>query len=150
MREIRLLCARDLSEVAEIEKLCFSEPWSEKSLELLLRDGNFGVVATEDGRVAAYVGVISVAPEGEITNVATHPDFRRRGIAAELLGFLEKEAAERGIDSLYLEVRRSNTAAQSLYLKMGFSVIGERKGFYSNPKEDAVLMSLPCQREKGH
>lgn len=141
MREIRLLGTRDLAEVAEIERLCFSEPWSEKSLELLLKDGNFGVVATEDGRVAAYVGVISVPPEGEITNVAAHPDFRRRGIASEVLTFLEKEAAERGIDSLFLEVRRSNTAAQSLYLKMGFSVIGERKGFYKNPKEDAVLMA---------
>lgn len=140
MREIRLLGASDLAAVAEIEKLCFSEPWSEKSLELLLKDGNFGVVATEDGRVAAYVGVISVPPEGEITNVATHPDFRRRGFASDVLEFLKKEAVERGIDSLYLEVRRSNASARALYEKTGFSVIGERKGFYSNPKEDAVLM----------
>lgn len=140
MREIRLLGASDLAAVAEIEKWCFSEPWSEKSLELLLKDGNFGVVATEDGRVAAYVGVISVPPEGEITNVATHPDFRRRGFASDVLEFLKKEAVERGIDSLYLEVRRSNASARALYEKTGFSVIGERKGFYSNPKEDAVLM----------
>lgn len=140
MREIRLLSSRDLCGVAEIERLCFGEPWSEKSLELLLRDGNFGVAAIEDGRVAAYVGVISVPPEGEITNVATHPDFRRRGIACEVLDFLKRESAERGIDSLYLEVRRSNTPAQGLYEKSGFEVVGERKGFYKNPKEDAVLM----------
>lgn len=140
MSEIRLLCEGDLSQVAEIERLCFSEPWSEKSLELLMRDTNFGLVALCEGRVAAYVGVISVAPEGEITNVATHPDFRRRGLASELLERLKKEASERGIESIFLEVRRSNTAARALYEKQGFEVIGERKGFYSNPKEDAVLM----------
>lgn len=140
MSEIRLLCEGDLSQVAEIERLCFSEPWSEKSLELLMRDTNFGLVALCEGRVAAYVGVISVAPEGEITNVATHPDFRRRGLASELLERLKKEASERGIESIFLEVRRSNTAARALYEKQGFEVIGERKGFYSNPKEDAILM----------
>ena len=141
MRKIRTVGERDLCAIAEIEKLCFFEPWSEKSLELLLRDGNFGITAEEDGRVVAYVGVISAPPEGEITNVATHPDFRRRGIGAELLEFLKEEAKERGIDSLYLEVRRSNNAARSLYEKSGFKVIGERKGFYKNPKEDAVLMA---------
>ena len=142
MSDIRILCESDLAQVAEIERLCFGEPWSEKSLELLLRDANFGLVALCDGRVAAYVGVISVAPEGEITNVATHPDFRRRGLASALLEALKKEAAERGIESIFLEVRRSNTAARELYQKQGFEVIGERKGFYSNPKEDAILMVL--------
>lgn len=142
MNEVRILCESDLAQVAEIERLCFGEPWSEKSLELLLRDANFGLVALCDGRVAAYVGVISVAPEGEITNVATHPDFRRRGLASALLEALKKEASERGIESIFLEVRRSNTAARELYQKQGFEVIGERKGFYSNPKEDAILMVL--------
>ena len=141
MRKIRTIGECDLGAIAEIEKLCFFDPWSEKSLELLLRDGNFGITAEEDGKVVAYVGVISAPPEGEITNVATHPDFRRRGIGAELLEFLKEEAKERGIDSLYLEVRRSNNAARSLYEKSGFKVIGERKGFYKNPKEDAVLMA---------
>ena len=140
MREIRLLSSADLFAVAEIEKLCFAEPWSAASLELLLKNGNFGVVALEDGVVAAYVGVIAFAPEADITNVATHPDFRRRGIGAELLRFLKCEAEKRGIENIYLEVRRSNDAARSLYEKEGFSVIGERKGFYKNPREDAVLM----------
>ena len=142
MNEVRILCESDLAQIAEIERFCFSEPWSEKSLELLLKDTNFGLVALCDGRVAAYVGVISVAPEGEITNVATHPDFRRRGLASALLEALKREAAERGIESIFLEVRRSNTAARELYQKQGFEVIGERKGFYSNPKEDAILMVL--------
>ena len=140
MRKIRTIGECDLGAIAEIEKLCFFDPWSEKSLELLLRDGNFGITAEEDGKVVAYVGVISAPPEGEITNVATHPDFRRRGIGAELLEFLKEEAKTRGIDSLYLEVRRSNSAARNLYEKSGFEVVGERKGFYKNPKEDAILM----------
>ena len=141
MREIRILRKEDLKDVAEIEKLCFGEPWSENSLELLLRDGNFGVAAIEEGRVVGYVGVISAPPEGEITNVATHPDFRRRGVGEGILEALKREAGDRGIESLYLEVRRSNSPARGLYEKMGFAVIGERKGFYKNPKEDAVLMA---------
>ena len=141
MREIRILKSEDLADVAEIERLCFGEPWSEKSLELLLRDGNFGVAAIEKGRAVGYVGVISAPPEGEITNVATHPDFRRSGIGEGILDALKREANARGIESLYLEVRRSNAPARGLYEKMGFRVVGERKGFYKNPKEDAVLMA---------
>ena len=140
MTEVRILKKDDLSEVAEIERLCFFEPWSERSLELLLKDSNFGVAAVWDGRTVGYVGVISAVPEGEITNVAVHPDFRRKGIGEKILEYLKLEAKKRGIDSLYLEVRRSNEAAKSLYEKVGFCVIGERKGFYKNPKEDAVLM----------
>lgn len=140
MREIRLMSEGDLFEVAEIERLCFFEPWSQKSLELLLRDGNFGVVATQDGRVVGYAGVISAKPEGEITNVATHPDFRRKGIGEGILEYLKALARTKEIDSLYLEVRRSNEAARALYEKAGFVVVGERKGFYKNPKEDAILM----------
>ena len=141
MTEIRFITKDDLEDIAEIERLSFSEPWSEASLELLLRDGNFGVAAFLDGRAAAYVGVISIPPEGEITNVATHPDYRRRGLADAVISELCKEAEKRGIGTLYLEVRRSNDAARALYEKQGFRVIGERKGFYSNPREDAILMS---------
>ena len=145
MIETRKITKNDLADLAEIERLCFAEPWSSESLELLLKDGNFALCAVCDGRVAAYVGVISVAPEGEITNVATHPDFRRRGLANALLTQLKLEAAKRGIYSIYLEVRRSNTPAQMLYQKQGFAVIGERKGFYKNPKEDAILMRLTAE-----
>ncbi len=142
MTEIRLFRADDCAAIAEIERLSFSEPWSEKSLELLLSGENFGLVALCDGKVAAYVGIIAVPPEADITNVATHPKFRRRGIAAALLTALKSEAKKRGIENIFLEVRRSNTAARALYEKLGFETVGERKGFYQNPKEDAVLMAL--------
>ena len=140
MREIRLMIDSDLFEISEIERLCFSEPWSQRSLELLLRDGNFGVVAIDGGKVVGYAGVISAKPEGEITNVATHPDFRRNGIGEGILEYMKALAPTRDIDSLFLEVRRSNEAARRLYEKVGFFVVGERKGFYKNPKEDAILM----------
>lgn len=142
MTEIRLFRADDCAAVAEIERLSFAEPWSEKSLELLLSGENFGLVALCDGQVAAYVGIIAVPPEADITNVATHPNFRRRGLAAALLTALKAEAKKRGIENIFLEVRRSNTAARALYEKQGFKVVGERKGFYANPKEDAILMAL--------
>ena len=141
MTEIRLISAEDLAEVAEIERLCFSVPWTEKSLEILLSGDNFGVVAVKDGQIAAYVGVISAPPEADITKVATHPDFRRRGLGEAVISALKAEAAERGIETLFLEVRRSNEPARRLYEKLGFEVIGERRGYYTAPREDAVLMS---------
>ena len=137
----KLLELSHLSAVAEIERLTFIEPWSQKSLELLTRDGNLGVAAFEGETPVAYVGLIVCAPEGEITNVATHPDFRRKGYGEAVLKRLEEEARKRGVETLYLEVRSSNLAAQTLYLKLGYEKTGERKGFYKNPKEDAVLMS---------
>ena len=141
MTEIRLINAADLAAVAEIERFCFSVPWTEKSLEILLTGENFGVVAVKDGKIVSYVGVISAPPEADITNVATHPDFRRQGLGEAVLYALKAEAAKRDLETLFLEVRRSNEPAIHLYEKLGFEVIGERKGYYSNPKEDAVLMS---------
>ena len=145
MIETRKITKNDLDDLAEIERLCFAEPWSKQSLELLLKDGNFALCALFDGRVAAYVGVIAALPDADISNVASHPDFRRKGLADALLCHLKLEAAKRFIDSIYLEVRRSNTPAQMLYQKQGFAVIGERKGFYKNPKEDAILMRLTAE-----
>ena len=141
MTETRLICADDLARIAEIEELCFSVPWNEKSLEVLLQNGNFGIVALSGGKIAAYVGIISAPPESDITNVATHPDFRRMGLGEAVLKALMTEAGKRGIEKIFLEVRRSNEPAISLYKKLGFEVIGERKGYYTNPKEDAILMA---------
>lgn len=145
MRTIRLLSKDDLTAVAEIEKVCFAEPWSEKSLELLLKNGNFGLVAEENGNVVAYVGVMTVLPESEITNVAVLPHFRRSGIASDLLDCMTAELRKRRADCVFLEVRRSNAAARSLYEKKGFSAVGERRNFYSKPVEDAILMNLALQ-----
>jgi len=130
-----------ISAVAEIERACFSEPWSESALRLLLGDTALGFVAlTKDGEVAAYVGMMTVADEGQITNVVTHPDYRRCGYGAAVLDELLNFAAQNRIKEIYLEVRRSNEAARALYETRGFEYVGERKGFYRFPLEDALIM----------
>lgn len=147
---VRLLCEADLAAVAELERLCFAHPWSEKSLAYLLREDNFAVVATdEEGIVRAYAGMISAADEGEITNVATHPDCRRCGFAGMTLGFLLAEASRRGLVRVTLEVRVSNYAARRLYETFGFSFCGTRRGFYADPREDAAILEKKLQNALG-
>ena len=130
-------------EVAELEKLCFSLPWSEKSLELLTTDKNIGFVAIDkaSGRVAAYGGMIAVLDEGQITNIATHPDYRRQGIGDSIVRALIRYAEEEKISLISLEVRESNHAAQALYEKLGFRAVGVRKNFYTSPRENGIVMT---------
>ena len=139
---IRRLTDEHIPEVAEIEALCFSEPWSQKSLGMLTEKNAVGFVAICDGRVAAYGGMICVLDEGQITNIATHPDYRRRGCGEQVVKALAQYGRENGLAEIYLEVRKSNVAARSLYSKLGFESLGERKGFYRNPTEDAVVMKI--------
>lgn len=138
--QLTLLCKEHLADVAKIEESSFAEPWSEKALSYLLTGDNFGVVLLLDGEAAAYGGVSVAIPDADITNVATLPLYRRRGYAKRVVLGLFDEAKKRGIESLYLEVRRSNVAAIALYESLGFFTVGERKNFYSAPREDAVLM----------
>jgi ribosomal-protein-alanine N-acetyltransferase len=140
--QIRRLDKSHVAEVAELERLCFSRPWSQKSLEFLMTDAAVGFVAICDGRVAAYGGMMCVLDEGQITNIATHPDFRRRGFAAAVTDALIGYARENGICSVSLEVRESNLAAIALYERLGFVTVGKRPRFYSDPTEDALLMEV--------
>ena len=140
--QIVTLGREHLSGVAKIEQECFSQPWSEKALEILLSDNAVAVVAVLDGEVVAYAGMTSVLDEGQITNVATLPSCRRRGLARAVLEELIARAEEKGISSIFLEARVSNVPALSLYESLGFCRIGMRRRFYSAPVEDAVLMEL--------
>lgn len=140
--EILTLSSDQLPAVAEIEAQCFSQPWSADALRILLEDNAIAVVAVCDGEVAAYAGMTSVLDEGQITNVATLPRFRRRGLARAVLCELIKRAGDRGISSVFLEARVSNESAISLYESCGFCRIGIRRRFYSAPVEDAVMMEL--------
>lgn len=135
-----------LSEVAELEALCFSEPWSEKSLELLLGETATGFVCVREGRVLAYGGMLIVPDEGQITNVAVHPDARRGGLGRAIVDAMIDEARARGLEQISLEVRVSNLAAIALYERAGFTVEGRRKGFYRRPVEDALVMLKKCNK----
>ncbi len=140
MLSVRRFKKEDISEVHKLEKLCFSEPWSENSLELLLSGDNFGVVCELDGKTAAYGGMTCVLDEGAVTNIAVAPEYRRQGIGRAVVQAMLAEAEKRGLSSVFLEVRVSNEAARGLYLSEGFFECGVRKGFYKHPAEDALQM----------
>lgn len=129
---------RHIEDIAAIEKACFRHPWSADGLREELGRGLF-LAAVEDGMTVGYVGCQTVLDEGYITNVAVLPAFRRCGIAERLLRTLLERAE--GLSFVTLEVRESNRPAAALYEKMGFSRVGVRKGFYTEPTEDAVLMT---------
>ena len=133
--------AEDSHEIAELEQLCFSSPWSEQAL-LDSSALPYAVYFTAycDGAIAGYCGMYAVADEGVINNIAVFPRFRRRGVASALIGRLAEEGKSRGMSKLCLEVRASNTAALALYEKNGFYRVGQRRGYYTAPKEDAVLL----------
>ena len=139
--DIRRAKADDLSGIAEIEAEVFSDPWSEQALQpYVCSEGGMCYTASVDGKVIAYVIGRVIAPEGEIYRIATHPAYRRRGIAYRLLDYAVKCEKGRGLEVLFLEVRASNTAAKNLYKSYGFKDMGVRKNYYKDPVEDAVLM----------
>ena len=136
-----------LNGTAELERLCFSSPWSAFSLELLTNEGiGVGYVLTvpaapsAEPTVAAYGGMLVTVDEGQITNVAVHPDHRRKGFGAAIVRALLRHAKDERLESVSLEVRASNTAAIELYRRAGFVEAGRRKGFYTKPTEDALVM----------
>lgn len=128
--------------IAEIERLCFSQPWSENALheELFNDTACFIAAVTENGDVVGYAGLHCILDEGYIDNIAVRSEYRRQGVAGELLeAFLRFGQAN--LAFLTLEVRASNTPAISLYRKYGFSEVGRRKNYYTAPTEDAILMT---------
>lgn len=148
---IRPYIPDDIPAIAEIEKRCFSMPWSEKSLrEFCVYPFGRILTAELDGQVAGYITYSQIFEEVQIANVAVAPGFRRMGIAEKLIRRLLSDGIDNNSETVFLEVRESNIPARSLYEKCGFYVVGERKGYYSNPKEDAVLMNYtyPPRKEQ--
>ena len=130
-----------VSQVAELEAICFRDPWSERSVASELENPlSFWLVALEEDRVAGYVGSQTVMGESDMMNVAVHPDFRRRGIAEKLIADLVDGLKARNSRCITLEVRVSNAPAIALYEKLGFRQIGLRKNYYRNPREDALIL----------
>lgn len=138
------MCVADLETVLEIESLSFGTPWSRNSFlhELLENERALYLVAKDDSlnEICGYVGMWIIFDEGHITNLAVHPQHRRRGVGSALLNRLAEAGLERGVRFLTLEVRRSNDAAQNLYAKHGFVHMGVRRKYYLDNNEDALIM----------
>ena len=133
---------RHIAALEDLEKQCFSMPWTAQMLESQLPDDrHVFIVAENDSELLGYVGMMYVLDEGYISNVAVSPMFRRQGIADALIAELVKRAEDLELSFVTLEVRSSNSAARALYAKHGFSDVGIRKNYYDFPKEDAILMT---------
>ena len=127
--------------VAALEKVCFTDPWSESSVAYELRNPlSLWLVAEEDDRLVGYIGSQTVPPESDVMNVAVLPECRRRGIAEQLILELCRLLAENGNETLTLAVRASNAPAIALYEKLGFIQVGRRPNYYRNPREDAHIL----------
>lgn len=141
MIDIRLMTKTDLEQVAGIEREIFSMPWSEKAFaDSLQSENTLYTVAEIDGNVAGYCGMYIAFEEGNISNVAVAPEYRRQKIAANMLKNILKLAKEKGVTDVVLEVRETNTGAIRLYEQIGFEEAGVRKNFYDKPKENALIM----------
>lgn len=132
----------DVSAVAELERECFSTPWSEKALlESISDESAVFLKAVFCGEIVGYIGSNVICGEGYVTNVAVTKSRRRKGFAEKLLSECERLCREKGAEFLSLEVRKSNSPAIALYEKCGYSVCGERKNFYSEPRENGLIMT---------
>ena len=142
--EIVSLTKGMIGEVASLEAVCFSDPWSEGSFAQSLSSDamSFFAAVMPDGRIIGYAGIASVADESELLNIAVDPSVRRLGTASALLSHAFDEAKTRGASVMYLEVRESNTPARALYEKFGFRAVGTRKNYYRLPTENAIIMAV--------
>ncbi len=137
-----------ISGVAEMEKQCFSEPWSVQMFEGMLANASCtGFGAFEQEQLVGYGCVMCAAESADIITICTDLAFRKKGIGRALLEKMVACAWKKGCTEIFLEVRRGNIPAISLYGSLGFSQIGIRKNYYTSPQEDAVVMIL--KRENG-
>ena len=139
----------DVGDLAKMDKKCFAVPWSEKSF-MEEAENKLAVyfIAKENNMCVGYAGYWNVAGEGGITNVAVLPEYRRKGVGSALISKMIKSAYAKKLSLLTLEVRKSNEAAQGLYKKYGFDIIGERKRYYSDNGEDAWIMTKTFTENK--
>lgn len=140
--QIRPMTMEDCEQVAAIEAVSFSMPWSLKAFTETVQKANFRYFVAEDaGEIIGYCGFLFVLDEAEIPNVCVKASARQKGVGKKMMSFLLEEATKLGLAVLYLEVRESNVAARRLYESLGFIENGIRKNFYEQPTENAVLMS---------
>ena len=140
---IRRMREEDLADVARLEKEIFSDPWSENAIrESMEQSQTLLLSALEDGVLVGYLIVYYVLEDKEIARIAVESNFRRNGVASRLLKELAFICADNGVNKLLLDVRESSESAKAFYKKKGFVLDGVRKNYYTNPTENAILMSL--------
>jgi ribosomal-protein-alanine N-acetyltransferase len=141
---IRRMTLDDLAQVIEIDKASFSLPWPERSFRFEITDNpaSRAWVAEADGNIVGMIVAWLLVDEAHVATIATHPDFRRQGIASKLLIHALRLMQGEGAKTSVLEVRESNIAAQEMYRKFGFAESGRRPRYYKDNGEDAILMSL--------
>jgi ribosomal-protein-alanine N-acetyltransferase len=138
---IRLALPSDLPDISAIEVLSFSNPWHPDTFRsLLTRDRVRVLAAAHDGNVIGYAVLWWVLDQGELANLAVHPEFQGKSVGSRLLDRVLTEAKAVGIESLFLEVRKSNETARRLYARRGFVQVSMRRGYYRNPPEDACVL----------
>lgn len=138
---IRKMTSEDIEEVAGIEKSIFSKPWSEKSFrDALASEDTIYLAAYSKARIIGYCGIWISFDTADLCNMAVLPEYRKKGVADRLLQEAVSLVSQKAVKRIVLEVRESNEAAIRLYQKHNFKKIGVRKGYYTAPKEDAVLM----------
>ncbi len=132
----------DAPAIHKLELEYFSDPWGERDIfSAISTEGAMCYSAVdEEGSIVAYVIARLIAPEAEIYRVAVRADKRRRGIGYRLLDYAMKSERGKGLETTFLEVRESNVAARNLYHSYGFRQIGERKNYYKDPVENAIIM----------
>jgi len=140
---IRKMAENDLEKVLEIEKDSFSEPWSVNAFRTDIKnDLGFPLVAEFEDTIVGYTNLYIVAGEVQIGNFAVASGFRQRGVGKKLMAEIVKTGKDNNCDIATLEVRDSNDAARQLYKSFGFADIGTRKNYYSDPQENAVIMTM--------
>jgi len=141
---IRKMTLEDVPAVVELDQISFSLPWPERSFRFELTDNPASRcwVAEVDGRVVGMLVAWLFVDETHIATIATHPVYRRQGIARKLLAYTLQSAMREGAQSSFLEVRESNVPAQAMYRKFGYEEVGRRKRYYKDNDEDAILMNL--------
>lgn len=141
---IRRMTIDDVPAVVELDRKSFSLPWPERSFRFELTDNPASRcwVAELQGKIVGMIVVWLLVDEAHVATIATHPEFRRKGIAKRLLSHALRHLISEGARSSFLEVRESNFAAQEMYRKFGYEETGRRRRYYKDNDEDAILMNL--------
>ncbi len=141
---IRRMTLDDIPAVLELDKLSFALPWPERSFrfEMTENPASRCWVFDVEGKIAGMIVAWLLVDEAHIATIATHPEYRRQGIARKLLTYALRYMSKEGAVTSFLEVRESNTAARDMYHQFGYEVVGRRKRYYKDTDEDAILMTL--------